>query len=111
VSVARIRALVERAGETVTLRRITGTTSQTNTDVSLKASIRGYAPDQIDGTSIKQGDSEVIISTREIVAAGWPAPPQQNDRILRDGKPLIVHICETRNFREEVGLYILQCRG
>lgn len=64
------RAL-RRAGQTITLRKVTGTTSQTFTDVICKAVVRGYAPNELIGAII-QNDSLVILSPTEINAAVWP---------------------------------------
>ena len=102
----RVAAIVDRAGETVTLRR-PGTP---DVDVTVKASIRRYAGADLVG-GIIQGTAEVILSNRELAAASWPGPPRIGDKIVRDGKVLHVESCETRNHKEETALHILRAVG
>lgn len=60
------------AGEDVILRRIVGTgASAVNVDVTVRASVRAFAPDELVGT-LSQSDSNVIISPTQIMAAQWP---------------------------------------
>lgn len=104
MTAARIANIIDRAGETVTLRRLP------STDVSVKASIRQYVEHDLAGNII-QGTAEVHISNSEIAAASWPGPPQPTDRLIRDGKHLSIVSVETRNYREETALHILRVRG
>jgi hypothetical protein len=65
---------LRRTGQPVTLRKVTGTTSQTYTDVVCQAVVRGYTPTElIAGSGIIQQDSKVILSPTEINAAVWPS--------------------------------------
>lgn len=60
-------------GTDVVLRRVSGTApNQTNTDVTVRAAVRSYQPNELVG-GINQTDSLVIISPTQIAAAGWPA--------------------------------------
>jgi len=106
MSAQEVAAMIDEAGETVVLRRL-GTP---NVDVTLKASIRQYQSNELT-TSIIQGDAVAHISNREIAAAAWPGPPHKDDKLIRDGKQLNVESCESRNYREDVALHILQVRG
>lgn len=112
MTAAKVAEIVDRAGETVTLRRITGasTGSPVNTDVIVKASIRLFEPDELVG-SIVQGDSLVTIAAAPAVAASWPLPPKKGDKLIRDSATLNVEAGEVRNHKEEAALLILQCRG
>jgi hypothetical protein len=56
-------------GENVTLTRVGGAS------VTVRAFVRGYAPDQLVG-GISQQDVKIICSPAEIDAAGWPETPQ-----------------------------------
>lgn len=96
--------MIDFAGEEVTLRRPPAT------DVSVKASIRRYDATDLSGSLI-QGTAEIHLSCLHVAATGFPEPPQQNDKIIRDGKMLNIESCELRNFREEPALYILRVRG
>lgn len=83
-------------GQDVILRRITGTTNQANVDCTCRALVRGYRADELAG-GIIQGDSLVILSATDIIAAQWPggqavtSPPGVNDpRVPRKGDKVIV---------------------
>lgn len=67
------RAL-KRSGFKITLRKVSGTTSQTFTDLlNVPAMVRGYSPQEIvAGGGIIQTDSHVIISPTQINLATWP---------------------------------------
>lgn len=91
-------ALAE-AGEDVVLRRVVGVNVQNNIDVTCRAFVRQYTPQPLVDTII-QGDSLVIMSATQILAAQWPgglpvsgpAPspdprvPRKNDKILVAGR-------------------------
>ena len=92
--VAALDRAIARAGETVTLRRTTGTAYF---DVTLPAVVRGYKPSElISGSGIVQGDSMVIISPTALDRAQWPGGqspttkgdvriPRTTDAIIRQG--------------------------
>lgn len=67
------RSLAEH-GEDIVLRRVNGTSTanQTFVDVTCRAFVRGFSPDELVG-GITQQDRNVILSSTEIDAAGWPA--------------------------------------
>lgn len=75
------RRMLRRLGESVTLRRLTGTTSQTAVDATVTARVTGYRPQALAG-GIQQGDRELIVLAEDLVAAGWPVPPKKGDRII-----------------------------
>jgi hypothetical protein len=81
-------------GEDFTLRRVTGTTSQTNTDVTCRGLVRAYTPEELTPTVI-QGDSRIILSPTQIEAASWPGVsagaldarvPRRGDKALVQGR-------------------------
>lgn len=83
-------------GEDLVIRRVTGTTSQTNTDLAVRGSVRGYQPQELT-TNIIQGDTKVILSPTQINAAGWPGVsggvldhrvPRRGDKAIVQGKTL-----------------------
>jgi hypothetical protein len=110
MSVARIRALIATAGQTVILRRITGTTTPVWYDVACKASVRGYQPAELIGP-VQQGDREVIVATEAMVAFGWPLPPRKGDKVVIDGVVTNVEAVEGRHFREDIAFFVLRCRS
>lgn len=98
-------------GQDVTLRRITGTTNQSNTDCTCRALVRGYRADELAG-GIIQGDSLVILSATDIIAAQWPggqpvtSPPNGLDvRVPRKGDK-IVSAGKVRNVEAADPVYI-----
>ena len=70
--VASLDEALAYAGEDIILRRIVGTGNATVVvDVTVRASVRAFRPDELVGT-IVQSDSQVIISPTQIIAAQWP---------------------------------------
>lgn len=73
--IAELDAALLTDGENVVLRRVKGSgglATQQNVDVTCRAFVRGFAPNELVG-AITQQDSRVILSSTEIDAAGWPA--------------------------------------
>jgi len=61
-----------RGGSDITLRRITGTVpTLTNVDVTVRAAVRSYQPQELVG-GISQTDVQVTISPTQINALPWP---------------------------------------
>jgi len=92
--IASLDAALKRAGQTITLRRQSGTApSITNYDVSIMAAVRSYAPEELVG-GISMTDSKVVISPSGLAA--WPgdgngsnpAPdiPKINDKVVIAGR-------------------------
>jgi hypothetical protein len=83
-------------GQQVTLRRMVGTTNRVPVDCTCWASVRGYQPQELAGAVI-QGDSHVVLSGTDIIAAQWPggepitSPPTALDpRVPRTGDFLVI---------------------
>jgi hypothetical protein len=101
---------LRRTGQPVTLRKVTGTTSQTFTDVVCQAVVRGYTPTElIAGSGIIQQDSKVILSPTEINAAVWPSAQvngQPDVRIPSKNRGDIIRINGKDRFVQAgVGIY------
>lgn len=60
-------------GQDIVLRRVIGQSQATQQfiDVTCRAFVRGYAPDELVG-GITQQDSRVVLSPTQINAAHWP---------------------------------------
>lgn len=70
--VAALDGALADAGEDIILRRTVGTgAAAANVDVTVRASVRAFAPDELVG-AILQSDSMAIISPTQIIAAQWP---------------------------------------
>lgn len=76
-------------GQDAILRRWSGSGSaRTPTDVAVRVRALDYKPEELVG-GIMQGDTRVILSPTQIVAAGWPGPqdwPRIGDRLVIDGR-------------------------
>jgi hypothetical protein len=72
--IAQLDLSLAADGEDFTLRRVTGTVSPTNTDVSCRGFIRAYGPEELT-TTIIQGDSRIILSPTQIIGGSWPGGP------------------------------------
>ena len=98
--IAALDIALARAGEDVTLRRITKVSGNpVAKDVVCRAAVRAVSADEIVGT-IAQNDLHVIISPTQIVAASWPGPdegtpagslvdqrlPRATDKMIIQGK-------------------------
>lgn len=107
MTATRIASIVQRHGETVTVRRL-GTP---NVDVSVKARLEGYGPADIAG-SIIQGDRRCYIGTQDLVAQSFPLPMRKNDKvILAGGRQLNVEGPDARKWGDDEALLVLQVRG
>jgi hypothetical protein len=96
MEIAQLDSALADAGEDFVLRRVIGTTNQTNVDVTCRGFIRSYGPEELT-TNIIQGDSRIILSPTQINAASWPgaAPPvefgaAQDPRVPRRGDKAVV---------------------
>lgn len=88
--------MLREYGQDVILRRVVGTTNQTNVDCPCRALVRGYQAAELTG-SVIQGDSHVILSATDIIRAQWPGgepvgnPPRSTDpRVPRKGDKIII---------------------
>ena len=108
--IARVSAALAQVGETVVVRRLTGTNPQIPLDCSVKAVVRGYAPAELVG-GISQSDKKVTISHAEMSRVQWPWPLKKDDRVLIDGKAAVVQSVELRKIGNDVALCVAQVRG
>jgi hypothetical protein len=121
--VAALDRAIARVGETVTLRRTTGTTPQVFFDVALPAIVRGYKPSElISGSGIVQGDSLVILSPSAIDRAQWPGGqsptvtgdqriPKTGDKIIHQGRYGAVQSANPVYVRGQLVRIEVQIRG
>jgi len=92
-----LRNMIAQIGETVTFQRVTGVApNATLVSVTVGARVRGYAPESNEVAetgyassqmgSITQTDRKLVVVAADLAAAGFPMPPQKNDKIiLADG--------------------------
>lgn len=108
MSVDRIQAIIDSAGKTVTVQRLTGMPPTVSATVTCKAGISGYRPEQLMG-DILEGDRELRIGSRELDNAN--IAPRQGDQVIIDGHTMRVEDAYAQYWLEGVGLYVLRCRG
>lgn len=108
--IARVSTALAQVGETVVVRRLTGANPQIPLDCSVKAVVRGYAPQELVG-GITQNDKKVTISHAEMSLAQWPWPLKKDDRVLIDGKAAVVQSVELRKIGDDVAMCVAQVRG
>lgn len=87
------RRWIQRTGELVTIRRISGTAPRTvSFSVEVYANIQTYAPDSVQPSEagyspsqlggITQNDRKLIIVAQDLANARFPLPVQKNDKIV-----------------------------
>jgi hypothetical protein len=114
------RGLAAR-GEDVVLRRIGGSgATATSVDVTCRAVVRGYRPEELVG-GIAQGDSQVILSPSEIRSSGWPDPdgspsgsaslPRKGDKLIVQGRMRTIEAAAPIQVAGELVRIDLQVRG
>lgn len=111
--IERLDRALEKNGQDVVLRRTVGSASQVNIDVTCRAMVRDYAPQELVGQII-QGDSHVIISPTQITAAQWPggqpiaSPPVQTDpRVPRPNQDKVIVAGRLRNVQAATPIYVV----
>lgn len=106
---ADIRSALDEYGQAMVLRRRTGTTSAW-VSVAVKGILRRYRPGELLG-DLQQGDAQVVISDREIAAAGWPGPPRMNDQLVVDDRVWTVMGSMRRRLGDVVLAHEIWVRG
>jgi len=87
------RRAIQRTGELVTVRRISGTAPRTvSFSVEVYANVQTYAPETTEPSEagysasqlggITQNDRKVIIVAQDLSDARFPLPVQKNDKIV-----------------------------
>lgn len=102
--------MIDRLGETMTLRRVSGPSIFVSVQVKGVTSQRPVLRDETPG-AVKQFLGQVIISNREIAAAQWPGPPRRGDQIISGGRTSTIQSCDTRKIGEDIAMFWLQMDG
>jgi len=101
-------------GETMTLRRMAPGDPPSWADVTVKGKRRstpGAVGDALVGT-MTQKTLMIIISNREIAAAGWPGPPRKGDYLLiGSGEYVLQDDADTRTDGGTVLAHFLVAQG
>lgn len=110
MNVGAIERALARAGQDVTLRRVTGT-QRVPFEVKCRASVQTGAATVLVG-SVQQAGDRVMFTSRAIDAARWPAPPRHGDQIVYDdGTTVSVQGRATTHRVGEDMVYVVQAIG
>jgi hypothetical protein len=97
-------------GETVTLRRSTGSTNQSLFDVTFKAVVKPIDPAElVDGYDQEQ--TQVIFSPSALKAARWPLPPVAGDLIVIKDQTRAVDKVKLRHVGDQLARIDLVVKG
>jgi hypothetical protein len=110
---AQHRRFIRQIGETVTLRRYSGTgDGRTKRDWTVQARVTGYGPQELVGT-IQQGDRKLIVLADDVAACGWRPQLRKGDKVVVRGQELNIEAVDdnTRRIGGELIAYELQARG
>ncbi|MBS7545114.1 hypothetical protein [Ancylobacter oerskovii] len=106
--IADLDTALSHFGADAVLRRVTWAGgNSTNDDVTVRIQARGYTPRELTG-NIVQGDTKVILSPTQLVAAGWPTVPQTDGtdaRVPRKGDKLVI-AGRVRNVEAAAPIYV-----
>ena len=106
-ALASHRSFINEVGETVYVRRFTGTPpSLTTTDTATKARVMGYAPREIVGP-ITEGDRKVIALVDTLSGI---LPLTTNDALVVRGKEMIIKAIDDNTRRIGGTLIALELR-
>jgi hypothetical protein len=103
-SIAMLDRNIARHGQTVLLRR-------GSTEVTVRAFVREYKPDEIVGP-IGQGDSNVVLSPTQIVGTPFAtAPLARNDKVVVRGRVRNIEAADPVLLDDQLVRINLQVRG
>jgi hypothetical protein len=104
---------MDAVGETITLRRYTGTgVGRVAHDTNVRARVSGYAERELVGT-IQQGDRKIIMLVQDLEDEGFALPVTPNDKIVLRGTMIAIVTVDdsTRRIQGELIAYEIQARG
>lgn len=110
---ATYRRDMDAVGETVLIRRYTGTGSaRPRFDAAVKARVVDYEPKDLVGL-IQQGDRKLIVLAEDLIAAQIPLDLRKGDKSVVRGKELNIEAADdsTRRVAGVLIAYELQVRG
>jgi hypothetical protein len=107
------RRAMDVAGETILIRRYTGTgTSRPRFDASVRARVVDFEPHELVG-AIVQGDRKLIVLAEDMIAAQIPLDLRKGDKAVVRGRELNIEAADdsTRRIAGVLIAYELQVRG
>lgn len=110
---AMYREHLQLHGETISIRRYTGTgTDRTHADRSCRARVTGYAAAELVGTTT-QGDRKIIVSAEDMEGYSPVFEVVKGDKAMVRGAELAILSVDnsTRRIGSTLVAYVLQARG
>lgn len=110
---ASTKRMLSHVGETVTIRRYTGTgQNRPHFDATVKARVVDYKPHELVG-AIQQGDRKLIVLADDLITAQFPQPLVKGDKAVVRGKELNIEAPDdnTRRVQGVLIAYELRVRG
>lgn len=105
-----LRNMLDRVGETVTLRRVAGASAG---DYDVLARVMQADPSDVVG-AVQQLKRKAIVDAEAVASSGFPTPflPKQ-DRLVWQGKVLVITAIDdsTRRIQGELIGYVLELSG
>lgn len=110
---AEYLAALDEVGETITIRRFTGTgPNRPKFDVEVRARVMGYQPNEM-VAGIAQADRKAIVLHEDLIAAGFALPITNADFAVVQGKQHAIRVPDnaTRRVAGATIAYELQIVG
>lgn len=110
---ASYRTSLAKYGETITIRRVTGTgPNRPKFEVNVRARVTGFAPQELIG-GIQQADRKAIVLHDDLVAAGFALPITNSDYAVVQGRQHAIRVPDnaTRRVAGVTIAYELQIVG
>ena len=110
--IASYRAFLTEAGETVAIRRYTGSGStRTPVDTNALGRIVAFEPHELVGLVI-QGDQKAIVFAKDLTDAGFEEPIRDSDKLVVRGNEFAIQAVDdnTRRVGSTLIAYELQVR-
>lgn len=83
-AIAMLDRQIADHGQPITLRK-NGAPADGSADVTVRAFVRGYRPEELAG-GVQQSDSQVVISPSALIGTAFAAGLKRLDKILIDGR-------------------------
>lgn len=109
---ATYRQMIDEAGETVLVRRYTGTgQNRPYFEAAVKARVIGFKPQELIG-GLRQGDQRLILLNEDLLNAQFPTPLLDTDKVVVNGREITIQAPDksTRRVAGELIAYDLIAR-
>lgn len=96
---ATYQHMMDEHGEWIVIRRYTGQgTNRPKFDISVRAVVRNYMPEELVG-DIQQGDRQVVVLAKDIIDKQLRLPITTNDRAIVRDKELAIRAPDDSSVR------------